>query len=70
MSELKYDLRNIKSSLSAEIRTVKCRKVRKRWYHLKAISFSEKSVKRACEERGMSRDQFYFWGKRLLYQFY
>ena len=66
MSELKYSVRNILSSLSAEIRTVKCQKARKRWYHRKAIAFSEKPVKRACEERGMSRDQFYFWGKRLL----
>jgi len=66
MSDLRYSLRELLASLSSQVRTIKCEKAKKRYYFLKHVALSKKSLLSACESRGKNRDYFYYWGKRLL----
>jgi len=66
MSAIKYQLREVLSSLSAEANKIRDPEIKKRLYLLKAVSESKKDIKKTCESRGVSTDAFYEWSKRLL----
>ena len=66
MSALKYQLRDLISSLGAEANRIKNPEIKKHFYLIKAVVESKKDVKKTCEGRGVSTDQFYMWAKRLL----
>jgi heme O synthase-like polyprenyltransferase len=66
MSSLRYRLRKLLPSLSAEANRTRDREIKERYYDLRGIAGSEKSVKSACEKRGVSQDYFELWAKRLL----
>lgn len=66
MSDLRYSLRELLSSLNSQVRTLKDKKAKGRYYFLKDVAFSKRSLKKACESHGKNRDYFYNWGKRLL----
>jgi hypothetical protein len=66
MSSLRYRLKQLLPSLSLEANHNQDRQVKIRYYELKAIAGSSKTVKRACESRGVSQDYFELWAGRLL----
>ena len=66
MSALKVQLRLILPELSKEANANQDKEIRRHLYLIKAVCSSTKSVKQVCEKRGISTDQFYLWGKRLL----
>lgn len=66
MSALKYQLKELISSLGSEANKNKDPEVKKRFYLIKAVCDSKKDVKKTCEARGVSTDQFYMWANRLL----
>ena len=66
MSKTRYSLRELLPSLSGQIRTLKCEKAKSRFYFLRSVSQSKKSLQQACENRGKRTDYFYHWAKRLL----
>ena len=66
MSALKYQLKELVSSLSAEANKSKDPEVKKRFYLIKAVADSKKDIKKTCEARGVSTDQFYNWANRFL----
>ncbi len=66
MSSLKYQLKVLVSSLSAEANQVRDSEVKKRFYLIKAVVQSSKDVKKTCESRGVSTDFFYLWARRLM----
>jgi transposase InsO family protein len=66
MSSLKYQLKVLVSSLSAEANQSRDREVKKRFYLIKAVVESKKDVKKTCEMRGFSTDFFYAWAKRFI----
>jgi transposase InsO family protein len=66
MSSLKYQLRSLISSLSAEANRIKDPEIKKRLYLIKAVSESKKSVLLVCESRGVSTDFFYKWARRFI----
>lgn len=66
MSALKNQLRLILPGLSKEANANQDREIKRHLYLLKAVCASKKTVKQACEARGVSTDQFYSWGRRLL----
>jgi len=66
MSGLKYQLKEVISSLSLEANKNRDKEVKKRFYLIKAVIESKKDVKKTCEARGVSTDYFYMWAKRLL----
>jgi len=66
MSKLKDQLKVILPTLSKEANHNREPEVKFRLYALKAVVESKKSVKQACESRGVSTDFFYEWGGRLL----
>lgn len=66
MSSLKYQLKVLISSLSAEANQSRDRDVKKRFYLIKAVVGSSKDVKKTCEMRGFSTDFFYAWAKRFI----
>jgi transposase InsO family protein len=66
MSALKYQLKDLVSSLGSEANKNRDPEVKKRFYLIKAVVESKKDVKKTCESRGVSTDQFYMWAKRLI----
>lgn len=66
MSALKVQLRLILPGLSKEANANQDKEIRRHLYLIKAVCASPKSVKQVCEARGVSTDQFYLWGRRLL----
>jgi transposase InsO family protein len=66
MSGLKYRLRELLPSLSEQGRACQDREIKKRLYLVKAITTSRRTIKAACDFRGVSRDRYYEWSKRLL----
>jgi transposase InsO family protein/transposase-like protein len=66
MSALKYQLKELVSSLVAEANKSKDSEMKKRLYLIKAVCESKKDVKKTCEMRGVSTDYFYKWVKRFL----
>jgi hypothetical protein len=68
MSSLKYQLRELLPSLSEQAKGCKDQEVKRRLYLVKAIVNSERTLKAACDFRGVCRDTFYRWTGRLLKQ--
>ena len=66
MSEIRYSLKALLPSLQKKIRTLKCEKAKSRYYFIRAVCRSTKSLKQACESRGKGTDYFYLWAQRLL----
>ena len=66
MSSLKYRLERLLPSLAAEARGIKDPEIKTRFYLVKAVVSSKKSIKKACESRGASRESFYKWARILL----
>jgi hypothetical protein len=66
MSSLKYQLKSVIASLSAEANRTKNAEIKKRFYLIKAVVESKKDIKKTCESRGFSTDYFYKWGNKLL----
>ena len=66
MSQLKYQLKSVLSTLSSEANKNKDPEVKRRLYLIKAVVNSDKDIKKTCEARGVSTDQFYMWARRLL----
>ena len=66
MSKIKYRLEKLLPSLVTEARRTKDPEIKARFYLIKAVVSSKKSVKKVCESRGESRENFYFWARRLL----
>lgn len=65
MSSLKYQLRPILASISSEAQKVSVREVKERYYLLKRICESPKSLAKICRSEGVSRAWFYKWARRL-----
>lgn len=68
MSSKKYQLRELLPSLSEQAKGCKDKELKRRLYLIKAIVGSERTLKGACDFRGVCRDTFYRWVKRLLRQ--
>ena len=66
MSSLKYRLQKLLPSLSEQSKSCQDREIKQRLYVIKAIATSKRTIKAACEFRGIGRDQFYEWANRLL----
>jgi len=66
VSAFKYKLREVLPSLVAEARQCRNPEIKQRFYLVKAVVESEKDIKKVCESRGVSRETFYKWGKKLL----
>jgi len=66
MSYLKYRLRELLPRLSEQAKRCKDRTIKRRLYLIKAVVLSTRTIKSACEFRGIGRDSFYQWAQRLL----
>lgn len=66
MPPLKYRLRELLPRLSEQAKSCQDREVKTRLYLIRAIVNSSRTLKAACEFRGVCRDSFYRWAKRLL----
>jgi len=66
MSALKYQLKEILPTLKEEANKISDPEIKRRYYLIKAVCESPKSVKKVCESRGVSTDFFNKWGKKLL----
>lgn len=66
MSDVKYQLRALLPSLSAEARKITDREIKRRFGPLKRIAESPKSVAQACRHEGKSESWFFEWAARLL----
>jgi hypothetical protein len=66
MSALKYRLRELLPSLSEQAKGCQDREIKKRLYLIKGIVSSPRTIKAACDFRGIGRDKFYQWAERLL----
>jgi len=66
MSAIRYRLEKLLPSLAAEARREKDPEIKSRFYLIKAVVNSKRSVKEVCESRGESTDSFYKWAGRLL----
>ena len=66
MSKTKYDLKCLISSLSAEANKLKDPNIKQKYYFLKEVAFSKKSIKHVCSKAGYSKDYFYKWANRFL----
>lgn len=66
MSELQYQLRELLTRLSSEAKKTTDSEIKKNYYLVRAVGLSKKTVKRACEERGISTRVFYKWAGRLI----
>lgn len=65
MSSLKYQLRPILATISSEAQKVTIKEVKERYYLLKRICNSPKSLAKVCRSEGVSRAWFYKWARRL-----
>src|ERR1700746_3267071 len=65
---LKHQLKSILPTLSDEANRIQDRQIKERYYLIKAVVQSKKSVVKACAEAGKSPDSFNMGGKRLLKQ--
>lgn len=63
---MKYQLQKVLASISFEAQKNKDPEVKERFYKIKRICSSKKSIARVCRSEGISREWFYKWGKRLL----
>lgn len=65
MPSLKLQLREILPDLSKQANTISDLEIKRRFYLIKAVVNSPKSVSKICDERGVSSDFFYKWGTIL-----
>lgn len=65
MSALKIQLKELLQKLSHEANKIQDPEIKKRYYFLKRVAESKKSILRACESCGKSRDYFYDLVKKL-----
>ena len=65
MSSLKYRLRQVLPSLIVSARSCRDRELKRRYYFLKRVVSSSKSISQVCRIEGRSREQFYKWGEEL-----
>lgn len=68
MSKLIQQLKVILPALSEEANRCRDREVKERYYLIKAVAQSKKSVVKTCSSQGRSTDYFYLWAKRLVKQ--
>jgi transposase len=68
MSKLKQQLKVILPNLAQEANQCRDTEAKRRYYLIKAVAESPKSVLTVCQSRGLSTDYFYKWAKRLLKQ--
>jgi transposase len=68
MSRLKYRLRELLPRLSEQAKSCKDRTIKSRLYQIKAVVLSARTIKAACDFRGIGREKFYQWANRLLVQ--
>lgn len=68
MSKLKAQLKAILPTLAAEANQCRDRESKERYYLIRAVVASKKSVTKVCGERGRSTDYFRKWAKRLIKQ--
>ena len=66
MSKLKSKLREILPLIAREANSCREREIKERYYLIKAIAYSKKSVVRACADAGKSTDWFGKWARRLI----
>jgi hypothetical protein len=66
MSCLKYRLKEILPRLSEQAKVCKDPEVKRRLYLIKGVVSSERTIKGACDFRGVCRDTFYRWSRGLL----
>jgi hypothetical protein len=66
MSDVKYQLRVLLPSLSAQARAITDPEIKRRFAPLKRIAESSKSVAQACRHEGKSGAWFYKWAELLL----
>ena len=65
MPSLKLQLREILPDLVKQANTISDPEIKRRFYLIRAVVNSPKSVSKICEGRGVSPDFFYKWGKIL-----
>jgi len=65
-SKIKYQVREIISSLSSEAQKVRDSETKQRFYKLRRIAESPKSISSGCRAEGKSRGWFNKWAKRLI----
>jgi transposase InsO family protein len=63
---LKLQLREILPELVKQANTISDPEIKKRFYLIKTVVKSPKSVSQVCEQRGVSSDFFNKWGRELL----
>lgn len=68
MTRLKYRLRELLPRLSEQAKVCQEGEIKRRLFHIRAVANSQRSIKAACEFRGIGRDSFYQWTERLLEQ--
>lgn len=68
MSKLKAQLKAILPTLAEEANQCRDRVTKERYYLIRAVVTSKKSILKACGECGRSTDYFYKWAKRLIKQ--
>lgn len=66
MSDVKYQLRALLPSLSAEARKITDPEIKHRFYLLKRVAESARSVAQACRHEGKAESWFYKWAELLL----
>jgi len=66
MSSLKYRLQQVLPSLSVSARSCRDKEIKERYYFLKTVATSSKTISRVCRSEGSSRSQFYKWGMNLV----
>ena len=66
MSKIRYDLKCLISSLSADANKIREPKVKEKYYFLKDVANSKKNIKLICAKWGYSRNYFYKWADRFL----
>ncbi len=66
MSALKTQLKEVLQKLSSEANKIRDPEIKQRYYFLKKIAESQKSIKQTCESLGKSRDYFYDLVDRFL----
>lgn len=68
MSDVKYQLRLLLPSLSHQARGISDSEIKWRYYKLKRIAESPKSIESVCRHEGKSSAWFFNWAKRLIKQ--
>lgn len=66
MSQIRYALKALLPSLSAQANQIKEREIKQRYYLLKKVAESPKAVSVLCLKLGYSTDYFYKWAKILI----